>query len=60
MIEQVQQHVAEAYALTCGGGIVFGLAIQDVNLYLQAGAFLVAMISGCCAAYYYLKKARGP
>lgn len=35
-----------------------GVTIVDINNYLQAGAFIVAMISGACAAYYYIKKAR--
>ena len=34
-----------------------GLTILDINPFLQAGAFIVAMISGICAARYYWKKA---
>jgi hypothetical protein len=31
--------------------------IAQLNDYLQAGAFIVAIISGLCAARYYWKKA---
>lgn len=35
-----------------------GLTIGQVNEWLQAGAFLVAMISGACAARYYHIKSK--
>lgn len=57
MIQEAQR-VAETYAIACGTSILAGIAIDDVNKYLQAGAFVVAMVSGACAAYYYIKKAR--
>lgn len=39
------------------GIMVAGMTIGQLNEYLQAGAFIVAMISGLCAAFYYLRKA---
>lgn len=57
MIPQAANHIAESYALVCGGSLIFGLGIDQINAYLQAGAFIVAMVSGTCAAYYYLKRA---
>lgn len=38
-------------------GWVAGWTIGEINQWLQAGAFLVSMIAGLCAAYYYLRKA---
>lgn len=38
--------------------IPVGFTVAQLNEYLQAGAFIVAMISGLCAAYYYWKKSR--
>lgn len=32
--------------------------IAAVNEWLQAGAFIVAIVSGLCAAYYYIQKSR--
>jgi thiamine monophosphate synthase len=33
---------------------VAAMSIQTLNAYLQAGAFIVAMVSGICAAVYYV------
>jgi hypothetical protein len=57
MLQQVHNHVADTYAMVCGGSLLFGLSISQLNEYLQAGAFIVAIVSGSCAAYYYLKRA---
>lgn len=40
-----------------GGGIVTGITIGQLNEYLQAAAFCVAIISGICASFYYIVKA---
>lgn len=32
--------------------------ISQVNEYLQAASFIVAIISGVCAGWYYWKKSR--
>lgn len=37
-----------------------GLTIGQINQYLQAAAFVVAIISGLCAAWYYIRKSRHP
>lgn len=34
--------------------------IVEVNQYLQAGAFIAAIISGLCAAVYYIRRVRTP
>jgi len=44
--------------LACLGSAVSALTIGQVNQYLQAAAFVVAIISGLCAARYYWKKTR--
>lgn len=59
-MNKLTDRIADAGALTCTGGFVFGATIQSVNALLQAGAFIVAMISGICAAIYYVKNARRP
>lgn len=43
---------------TSGGATLFGVALSNINQWLQAGAFIVAMISGICAAVYYVRKSR--
>lgn len=37
---------------------IFGVAIGTVNEYLQAAAFLVAIISGIAATIYYVRKSK--
>jgi len=49
---------AAAVATALSGVTYVGATIADVNQYLQAGAFIVAMISGLCAALYYIRKIR--
>ncbi len=41
-----------------GCSAIFGVAIGTVNDYLQAAAFLVAIISGIAATAYYVKQGR--
>lgn len=53
---QIADRVADA-AGTAGVLIPAVATIAQVNDYLQAGAFVVGIISGLCAAYYYVKKA---
>ncbi len=42
-----------------GCSALFGVAIGTVNDYLQAGAFIVAIVSGLAATVYYVRKSRG-
>lgn len=56
----VQHQVADRVADAAGaaGVLVPAVAtIAQVNEYLQAGAFVVGIVSGLCAAYYYIRKA---
>jgi hypothetical protein len=59
LLQQVNSDrvVDTALGISAGGAVV-GTTIGQVNQYLQAGAYTVAMISGLCAAYYYVRKAR--
>jgi hypothetical protein len=54
---RIAERSADAATATTGGAIWFGLTIGEVNQYLQALAFLVAIVSGSCAAFYYIRKA---
>lgn len=47
---------AEVLSAGTVSAVVAGMTIGQLNEYLQAGAFIVAMISGLCAAIYYIKK----
>jgi hypothetical protein len=53
---EAHSHVGQVLLGTAGGGLVFGIAIEEVNKYLQAGAFVVSMFAGICAGVYYLVK----
>jgi len=53
---EAHSHVGQALLGTSGGAFVLGISIQTVNEYLQAGAFIVSMIAGLCAAFYYIRK----
>lgn len=53
----LHEQAADAATAVCGLSFLAGCTIAQINQYLQAGAFIVAMISGACAAYYYLRKA---
>lgn len=55
--EQMADRVADAATgLAVGGtvGATVAVNITVINQWLQAGAFTVAIISGLCAAWYYL------
>lgn len=45
---------AVAAGLSSGAALIGATVIHEVNEYLQAGAFIVAMVSGTCAALYYI------
>jgi K+/H+ antiporter YhaU regulatory subunit KhtT len=52
-------HAAAAGSLTVSISSLFaGITVGQVNEWLQAGAFIVAIISGLAATYYYIKKSR--
>lgn len=53
---EAQSHVGQALLGTAGGSFVFGVAIEEINKYLQAGAFVVSMFAGICAGVYYIVK----
>jgi hypothetical protein len=53
----VTEHLGQAALSTCGLSFLAGCTITQVNEYLQAGAFIVSMVAGLCAAVYYVKKA---
>lgn len=55
---QIPERAADIAAATSGATALFGLTIGELNQYLQAGAFIVAIISGLCAAFYYIRKSR--
>lgn len=55
---QAADRVADSATAVSGGAILFGMTIAQINQYLQAGAFIVAIVSGSCAAWYYIRKAR--
>lgn len=51
------EHTAGASASISIVSFFTGLTLAQVNEWLQAGAFIVAIISGLAATYYYIKKA---
>lgn len=57
-MQALNNHIHEIAAGTCFSSIFAGISIGQVNLYLQAGVYLVGIISGCFATYFYWKKAR--
>lgn len=54
--QHVQDRVVDVAAAT-PAAVAVGMNIVQVNQYLQAAAYIVAILSGLCAAYYYLRKA---
>lgn len=50
--------LADAGAALSAGCVAVGITIGEINQYLQAVAFIVAIVSGSCAAYYYVRRAR--
>ena len=57
MLIQTNERIANVAAGSASGLTVFGMTIGQINEFLQAGAFVAAIISGLCAGYYYLRKA---
>lgn len=54
--QHIQDRVVDV-AATAPTVIAIGFNIVKVDQYLQAASYIVAIISGLCAAYYYLRKA---
>lgn len=52
----IQEKIAASATLVSLSSAAVGVAASSVNDYLQAGAFIVAMISGLAATAYYLVK----
>jgi len=50
--------LADAATGVSAAALFGGMTIGQINQYLQAGAFVVSMIAGLCAAFYYVRKAR--
>jgi thiamine monophosphate synthase len=48
---------ANALASVSGVTTILGFTLAEINELLQAGAFIVAIISGMAATFYYIKKA---
>lgn len=46
-----------AHAACVGSGFAM-IPISEINQWLQAGVFVVGMVSGICAAIYYIRKSR--
>ena len=57
-VQHISDRIADTGAAVSAGCVAIGFSIGEVNQYLQAAAFIVAVISGSCAAYYYIRKAR--
>ncbi len=58
---KIHHHITESIVIGGGTGLstgatLFGLAMRDVNEYLQALSYLVAIISGTFAGLYTLVK----
>lgn len=56
---QVADRIADTgavVAIATPTAFAIGISIQEVNLWLQALAFMVAIVSGLCAARYYWRK----
>lgn len=54
----LQDRMADVGAVTSVSCATVGITIGQLNQYLQAGAFIVAIISGLCASYYYIRRSR--
>ena len=52
----LHDRAADVAAATSGASFGVGMTIGQLNQYLQAAAFVVAIISGLCAARYYIKR----
>jgi hypothetical protein len=54
----IDQHLAQKAAdigTAASGGIAIATSVAQVNEYLQAAAYLVAIVSGLAAAWYHLR-----
>lgn len=49
---------ANTLAGLSGVSTIGGFTLAQINELLQAGAFIVAIISGLAATYYYLKRSK--
>lgn len=49
-------HAGSATAAISAGALIFGLTIGQLNQYLQTVAYVVSIISGSCAIFYYLSR----
>jgi thiamine monophosphate synthase len=54
----LNEKVANAFAGLSGASTIGGFTLAQINEVLQAGAFIVAIISGLAATFYYLKKSK--
>lgn len=52
------ERIANASSAVFGISAVSGVTWAQVNEVLQAATFVVAIISGLAATYYYIKKGR--
>lgn len=59
-VNDVQEKLADAAAGVSGAGAVLGMTVGQLNEWLQAGAFIVSIVAGICAARYYWVKANRP
>lgn len=53
----MNEKVANGFVGLSGVSTIGGFTLAQINEVLQAGAFVVAIISGLAATWYYLKKA---
>lgn len=51
------EKAADAATGVCGLSFLAGCTITQLNEYLQAGAFIVSILTGICCGAYYLRKA---
>lgn len=59
-VNDVHEKLADAAAGVSGAGAVLGMTVGQLNEWLQAGAFIVSIVAGICAARYYWLKANRP
>ena len=55
---QLADRAADVAAGVSAGGALTGATIGHVNEWLQAGAFIIAMVSGAAAALYHITRWR--
>lgn len=54
---QIADRTADV-AFATSAVVTVGVTIADISAYLQAAGYVVSIISGLCAALYYIKKIR--